>query len=214
MPFEIRAHARYNPAGLSQLNIVPGLVGTILTMTMLIFTALSVTREIERGTMEILLSMPVTPIEIMLGKIIPYVLVGFVQATLIIGIGIVLFGVPVMGSLLLLALLATLFITANLAVGYTFSTIAESQLQAMQMMVFFLLPSILLSGFAFPFRGMPNWAQWFGEFIPATHFIRVVRGILLKGNGFLEIWPDVWPLILALFTVGGVALLRFRRTLD
>ncbi len=163
MPFEIRAHARYNPAGSSRLNIVPGLVGTILTMTMLIFTALSVTREIERGTMESLLSMPIKPVEIMLGKILPYVLVGFIQATLIVGIGVLLFGVPVQGSLIMLALLSTLFITTNLSIGYTFSTIVQNQLQAMQLSMMFFLPSILLSGFMFPFAGMPVWAQYFGE---------------------------------------------------
>src|ERR1019366_7517855 len=152
--FEIRAHARYNPAGSSRLNIVPGLVGTILTMTMLIFTALSVTREIERGTMESLLSMPIRPVEIMLGKIVPYVLVGFIQASLIIGIGVLLFGVPVQGSLIMLALLSTLFITTNLSIGYTFSTIVQNQLQAMQLSMMFFLPSILLSGFMFPFAGM------------------------------------------------------------
>src|SRR6266850_1449674 len=182
MPFEIRAHARYNPAAESRLNIVPGLVGTILTMTMLIFTALSVTREIERGTMESLLSMPITPVEIMLGKIIPYVLVGFVQAAMIIGVGTLLFGVPILGSLLLLAALSTLFITANLSIGYTFSTIAQNQLQAMQMSMMFFLPNILLSGFMFPFAGMPGWAQWVGEALPLTHFIRIVRAIMLKGS--------------------------------
>ena len=163
MPFEIRAHARYNPAASSRLNIVPGLVGTILTMTMLIFTALSVTREVERGTMESLLSMPIKPIEVMFGKIVPYVLVGFIQATLIIGIGVFLFGVPVRGSLFMLALFSTLFITANLAIGYTFSTIVQNQLQAMQLSMMFFLPSILLSGFMFPFLGMPVWAQYVGE---------------------------------------------------
>ena len=167
MPFEIRAHARYNPAASSRLNIVPGLVGTILTMTMLIFTALSVTREIERGTMESLLSMPIKPVEVMFGKIIPYVLVGFIQAILIIGIGVLLFGVPILGSLLLLALLSTLFITTNLSIGYTFSTIVQNQLQAMQMSMMFFLPSILLSGFMFPFAGMPEWAQYVGE-VPAA----------------------------------------------
>ena len=156
MPFEIRAHARYNPAASSRLNIVPGLVGTILTMTMLIFTALSVTREIERGTMESLLSMPIKPVEVMFGKIIPYVIVGFVQATLIVGIGVLLFGVPILGSLFTLALLSTLFITTNLAIGYTFSTIVQNQLQAMQLSMMFFLPSILLSGFMFPFAGMPG----------------------------------------------------------
>ena len=181
LPFEIRTHARYNPSGDTSLNIVPGLVGTILTMTMLIFTALSVTREIERGTMESLLSMPITPIEIMLGKIVPYIIVGFVQASLIIGIGIGLFGVPLLGSLVLLALLSTLFITTNLSIGYTFSTIAQNQLQAMQMSMMFFLPNILLSGFMFPFAGMPVWAQWIGECLPLTHYLRIVRAIMLKG---------------------------------
>src|SRR6476469_5309970 len=162
MPFEIRTHARYNPAAESRLNIVPGLVGTILTMTMLIFTALSVTREIERGTMESLLSMPIRPVEVMFGKIIPYVMVGFIQASLIVGIGVLLFGVPILGSVVLLAALTTLFITTNLAIGYTFSTIVQNQLQAMQMSMMFFLPSILLSGFMFPFAGMPVWAQYIG----------------------------------------------------
>src|SRR5918911_1750933 len=178
MPFEIRAHARYNPAASSRLNIVPGLVGTILTMTMLIFTALSVTREIERGTMESLLSMPIRPVEIMFGKIIPYVIVGFVQASLIIGIGVLLFGVPILGSLATLALLTTLFITTNLSIGYTFSTIVQNQLQAMQMSMMFFLPNILLSGFMFPFAGMPAWAQGIGEGLPITHSIRIVRGVM------------------------------------
>ena len=180
-PFEIRTHARYNPAGSSQLNIVPGLMGTILTLTMLIFTALSVTREIERGTMESLLSMPITPLEIMLGKIVPYVLIGFLQAALIVGAGVVLFDVPIFGNLFLLALLSTLFIATNLAVGYTFSTLAQNQLQAMQMAMMFFLPNMLLSGFVFPFLGMPVWAQWFSEWLPLTHYIRIVRSIMLKG---------------------------------
>src|SRR5271169_2401051 len=179
LPFEIRAHARYNPAASSRLNIVPGLVGTILTMTMLIFTALSVTREVERGTMESLLSMPIKPVEIMFGKILPYVLVGFIQATLIISIGVLLFGVPVRGSLVMLALLSTLFITTNLSIGYTFSTIVQNQLQAMQLSMMFFLPSILLSGFMFPFAGMPVWAQFIGEGLPLTHYLRIVRAIML-----------------------------------
>ena len=205
---------RYNPAGLSQLNIVPGLVGTILTMTMLIFTALSVTREIERGTMESLLAMPITPLEIMLGKIAPYVLVGFVQASLIIGVGIALFGVPLMGSLLLLALLSTLFITANLAIGYTFSTIAQNQLQAMQMSLMFFLPNILLSGFMFPFAGMPVWAQWIGEALPLTHYLRVVRAIMLKGAGLSAMANDTAALFALTLIAMGIAVTRFRRTLD
>ena len=213
-PFEIRVHARYNPASSSRLNIVPGLVGTILTMTMLIFTALSVTREIERGTMENLLSMPITPVEVMLGKIVPYVLVGFIQATLIIGIGVVLFGVPVLGSLTLLAALSTLFITANLAIGYTFSTIAKNQLQAMQMSIMFFLPSILLSGFMFPFAGMPVWAQYIGEGLPLTHYLRIVRGIMLKGATLQNLQYDAIALVLLMLFAMTVAVARFRRTLD
>jgi len=213
-PFEIRTHARFNPAGDTSLNIVPGLVGTILTMTMLIFTALSVTREIERGTMESLLSMPITPIEIMLGKIVPYIIVGFVQASIIIGIGIGLFGVPLLGSLMLLALLSTLFITTNLSVGYTFSTLAQNQLQAMQMSMMFFLPNILLSGFMFPFAGMPEWAQWIGECLPLTHYLRIVRSILLKGAtlGHLQ-YDTIWLAGLMLVAM-TIAVRRFRRTLD
>jgi len=214
LPFEIRTHARYNPAGSSRLNIVPGLVGTILTMTMLIFTALSVTREIERGTMESLLSMPITPVEVMLGKIVPYVLVGFIQATLIIGIGVLLFGVPVNGSLPLLALLSTLFITTNLAIGYTFSTIAQNQLQAMQMSLMFFLPSILLSGFLFPFAGMPVWAQYIGEGLPLTHYVRIVRAIMLKGATLPNLQYDTIALVALMLMAMTIAVMRFRRTLD
>ncbi len=213
-PFEVRTHARYNPAASTALNIVPGLVGTILTMTMLIFTALSVTREIERGTMEALLSMPITPVEIMLGKIIPYVIVGFVQAALIISVGVLLFGVPIIGSLALLAALSTLFITTNLSIGYTFSTVAQNQLQAMQMSMMFFLPNILLSGFMFPFAGMPTWAQWIGEALPLTHFIRIVRAIMLKGSGLDDLRYDAIALaVLTLFAM-TIAVTRFRRTLD
>ena len=214
MPFEIRIHARYNPAASSRLNIVPGLVGTILTMTMLIFTALSVTREIERGTMESLLSMPIKPVEIMLGKILPYVLVGFVQATLIISIGVFLFGVPLLGSLLMLALLSTLFITSNLSIGYTFSTIVQNQLQAMQLSMMFFLPSILLSGFMFPFMGMPVWAQYVGECLPLTHYLRIVRAIMLKGATLPNLEYDTVALAALMLFAMTVAVTRFRRTLD
>jgi ABC-2 type transport system permease protein len=212
--FEVRIHARYNPAGQTQLNIVPGLVGTILTMTMLIFTALSVTREIERGTMESLLSMPITPVEIMLGKIIPYILVGFVQATLIIGIGVLLFGVPILGNLLVLAALSTLFIATNLSIGYTFSTIAQNQLQAMQMTIMFFLPNILLSGFMFPFAGMPRWAQWIGEALPLTHYLRIVRAIMLKGATVSDLHVDAVAMFGLMLVAMTIAVRRFRRTLD
>jgi ABC-2 type transport system permease protein len=214
LPFEIRAHARYNPAASSRLNIVPGLVGTILTMTMLIFTALSVTREIERGTMESLLSMPIKPIEVMFGKIVPYVLVGFIQAVLIIGIGVLLFGVPVRGSLAMLALLSTLFITTNLSIGYTFSTIVQNQLQAMQMSMMFFLPSILLSGFMFPFAGMPVWAQYVGEGLPLTHYLRIVRAIMLKGSTLQNLQYDSIALVSLMLVAMTIAVTRFRRTLD
>ncbi|WOH61543.1 ABC transporter permease [Bradyrhizobium sp. BWC-3-1] len=214
MPFEIRAHARYNPAAASSLNIVPGLVGTILTMTMLIFTALSVTREVERGTMESLLSMPIKPVEVMFGKIIPYVLVGFVQAFLIIGIGVGLFGVPVLGNLFLLALLSTLFITTNLAIGYTISTLVQNQLQAMQMSMMFFLPSILLSGFMFPFAGMPAWAQYVGECLPLTHYLRIVRAIMLKGASMQNLRFDALALAVLMLLAMTIAVTRFRRTLD
>jgi ABC-2 type transport system permease protein len=213
-PFEIRMHARYNPAANTSFNIVPGLVGTILTMTMLIFTALSVTREVERGTMESLLAMPITPLEIMLGKIIPYILVGFLQASLIIGIGMGLFGIPLFGSLALLAALSTLFITTNLSIGYTFSTIAQNQLQAMQMSMMFFLPNILLSGFMFPFAGMPAWAQWIGEALPLTHYIRIVRAIMLKGASGSELLFDTVALACLMLVAMTIAVTRFRRTLD
>ncbi|HEY6255155.1 MAG TPA: ABC transporter permease [Xanthobacteraceae bacterium] len=212
--FEIRTHARYNPAGTTALNIVPGLVGTILTMTMLIFTALSVTREIERGTMESLLSMPIKPVEVMFGKIVPYVLVGFIQALLIIGIGVLLFGVPILGSVLMLALLSTLFITTNLAIGYTFSTIVQNQLQAMQLSMMFFLPSILLSGFMFPFAGMPVWAQYLGEGLPLTHYLRIVRAIMLKGATPQNLQYDTIALIALMLFAMTIAVTRFRRTLD
>jgi ABC-2 type transport system permease protein len=193
---------------------VPGLVGVILTMTMLIFTALSVTREIERGTMESLLAMPIRPIEIMLGKIVPYIFIGFIQATIIVGLGMLLFGVPVLGSLALLAALGTLFIAANLSIGYTFSTIAQNQLQAVQMSIMFFLPNILLSGFMFPFAGMPTWAQWIGEALPLTHFLRIVRAIMLKGAAFGDLYYDSAALFVLMLIAMSIAVRRFRRTLD
>ena len=212
--FEIRQHRRYNPAGSSQLNIVPGLLGTILTMTMLIFTALSVTREVERGTMESLLAMPIRPLEIMLGKIAPYVAVGFLQASLIVTAGVFAFGVPLIGNLALLAALSTLFIAANLSIGYTFSTLAQNQLQAVQMAMMFFLPNILLSGFMFPFAGMPVWAQWVGECLPLTHYIRIVRGIMLKGADLADLQRDgLWLAGLMLIAM-TIAVRRFRQTLD
>jgi len=213
-PFTAVIQRRYNPEGITQYNIVPGLIAVILTMTMVMVTSMAMTREREKGTFENLLAMPAHPFEVMLGKIFPYVVVGYIQATLIILGARFIFHVPMIGSLTLLALMVGIFIAANLALGFTFSTIAKSQLQAMQMTVFFLLPSILLSGFMFPFRGMPVWAQYLGEVLPNTHFLRIVRGILLKGNGPAEIWPNVWPLHIFLLAVGSVAMARYRRTLD
>ncbi len=212
--FEIRSHARYNPAQSSQLNIVPGLLGTILTLTMLIFTALSVTREIERGTMENLLSMPITPLEIMLGKITPYVGIGFLQAALIVLAAVVLFDVPIVGNLVLLALLSTLFIATNLSVGYTFSTLAQNQLQAVQMAMMYFLPNMLLSGFLFPFAGMPLWAQWVGECLPLTHYLRMVRAVMLKGSTIYDLHYDTIVLAALMLVAMLIAVTRFRRTLD
>jgi ABC-2 type transport system permease protein len=213
-PFEVRVQRRYNPEGITQYNIVPGLVGTILTMTMVIMTSLAMTRERERGTMESLLATPVRPIEVMTGKIVPYIIVGYLQVTIILLASKLLFSVPMIGSLLLLSIALIVFIAANLAVGFTFSTLAKNQLQAMQMAFFFFLPSILLSGFMFPFRGMPLWAQWIGEVLPLTHFLRILRGILLKGNEIPEVLPNLWPIAAFLLAAGLVALARYRETLD
>ena len=212
--FEIRVHKRYNPEGLSRYNIVPGLVGTILTMTMVMLTSLAMTRERERGTMENLLATPVRPSEVMVGKILPYVVMGYVQLGVILSAAFVLFEVPMVGSFTLLLAMIGVFIVANLGVGFTFSTIAKNQLQAMQMTFFFFLPSMLLSGFMFPFRAMPVWAQHVGEVLPLTHFLRIVRGILLKGNTFIQLWPELWPMLLFLFAAGALALMRYRQTLD
>jgi ABC-2 type transport system permease protein len=213
-PVTLRIHARYNPEAITQYNIVPGLMGVVLTMTMVMITGLAITRERERGTMENLLSMPTRPFEVMIGKIIPYILVGYVQVGLILLASNFIFHVPMVGSLGLLLLVALVFIAANLAVGVTFSTVARNQLQAMQMSFFFFLPSMLLSGFMFPFRGMPQWAQWIGEILPLTHFLRIVRGILLKGNGLEDVLPELWQI--ALFTIVAlvVGVKRYRRTLD
>lgn len=213
-PFEVRVHRRYNPEGLSRYNIVPGLVGTILTMTMVMLTGLAMTRERERGTLENLLATPVRPLEVMVGKILPYIVIGYVQLGVILGAAWLLFEVPMVGSLGLLLALIGVFMLANLAVGFTFSTLAANQLQALQMTFFFFLPSLLLSGFMFPFRGMPAWAQTLGEALPLTHFLRIVRGILLKGNGLAELWPELWPLLLFVAVVGAVALRRYRQTVD
>jgi len=213
-PIDLRIHAMYNPEINTQYNIVPGLLGIVLTMTMVMITALAITRERESGTMENLLSMPTRPLEVLVGKIVPYILVGYLQVALILLASHFLFQVPMLGSITLLLVATFIFIVANLAVGVTYSAIAENQRQAIQMSFFFFLPNILLSGFAFPFRGMPDWAQYIGEVLPLTHFLRIVRGILLKGNGLNDVAPELWPI--ALFTVVAlfVGVKRYRRTLD
>jgi ABC-2 type transport system permease protein len=213
-PFEIRVQRRYNPEAISRYNIVPGLIGVILTMTMVMMTSLAMTRERERGTMENLLATPVRPLEVMVGKIVPYILIGYVQVTVILLAARLLFDVPMVGSLALLSAALVVFMAANLAVGFTFSTMAKNQLQAMQLTFFFFLPSILLSGFMFPFRGMPGWAQTLGEVLPLTHFLRIVRGIMLKGNGIAESISEVWPIAAFMLVAGAVALKRYRQTLD
>jgi ABC-2 type transport system permease protein len=213
-PVEMRVHRRYNPEGVTAYNIVPGLIGTILTMTMVLMTGLAMTRERERGTFENLLATPALPIEVMTGKIVPYILIGLIQVSLIIGAALLLFEVPMQGNALLLYFVVLIFIAANLTLGITFSSIARNQLQAMQMTFFFFLPSILLSGFMFPFRGMPDWAQWLGSLLPLTHFLLLVRGIMLKGNGLLDLWPQVWPILAFMLVVIAIGLRFYKRTLD
>ncbi len=213
-PVDLRVHARYNPEAITQYNIVPGLMGVVLTLTMILITGLAITRERERGTMENLLSMPTRPFEVLIGKIVPYILVGYIQVTLILLAARFLFHVPMLGNLALLLVVVLVFIAANLAVGITFSTIAQNQLQAMQMTFFFFLPSILLSGFMFPFRGMPAWAQVLGEALPLTHFLRIVRGILLKGNGIAEVVAELGAIALFAVVALTIAVKRYRQTLD
>ena len=213
-PIDLRIHALYNPETNTQYNIVPGLMGVILTMTMIMITGLAITRERERGTMENLLSMPTRPSEVLVGKIVPYILVGYVQVALILLAAKVLFHVPMLGSIPLLLVVALVFIAANLAMGITFSTVAKNQLQAMQMTFFVFLPSILLSGFMFPFRGMPQWAQALGEVFPLTHFLRIVRGILLKGNGVHDVMLELWPIALFAAIMLTIGVKRYRQTLD
>jgi ABC-2 type transport system permease protein len=213
-PFEIRVHARYNPDAIQQYNVVPGLMGVILTMTLTMITGLAITRERERGTMENLLATPTRPSEVLIGKIVPYILVGYIQVGLILCAARFLFEVPMLGSIPLLLLVSLVFIAANLAVGVTFSTLARNQLQAVQMTFFFFLPSLLLSGFMFPFRGMPDWAQKIGEVLPLTHFLRIVRGILLKGNGFSQAGAELWPIALFATVAIIIGVKRYRQTLD
>ena len=213
-PVDLRIHALYNPEANTQYNIVPGLMGVVLTMTMVMITGLAITRERERGTMENLLSMPTRPLEVLIGKIVPYILVGYIQVTLILVASYFLFHVPMVGNLGLLLVVALVFIAANLAMGITFSTVAQNQLQAMQMSFFFFLPSLLLSGFMFPFRGMPPWAQTIGEIFPLTHFLRIVRGILLKGNGLEDVALQLWQIALFTAVALTIGVKRYRQTLD
>jgi ABC-2 type transport system permease protein len=212
--FDVQVHRLYNPEGITQYNVVPGLMGTILTITMVMMTGLAITRERERGTMENLLATPVRPIEVMTGKIIPYVAIGLVQATIIALAARYVFHVPFAGGIAALYLSSLLFIAANLTVGITLSSLAQNQLQAMQLTIFYFLPSMLLSGFMFPFAGMPRWAQVVGNLLPLTYFNRLVRGILLKGNGWTDLWPSVWPLIVFMVVVMAIAVRFYRRTLD
>jgi len=213
-PFELRVHRRYNPEGLTAYNVVPGLMGVILTMTLVMMTAMAMTRERERGTLENLLATPVRPLEMMIGKILPYVFIGYVQVLVVFSAARLLFGVPMAGSFAMLSATVLLFIVATLAVGFTFSTIARSQMQSMQMTMFYFLPNILLSGFMFPFRGMPGWAQAIGEVLPLTHFVRIVRGIMLKGVAWPDIWAEAAAIVAFTVVVGSIAMLRYRQTID
>jgi ABC-2 type transport system permease protein len=212
--FDVRVHQLYNEEQISQYNTVPGLMGVILTMTLVMMTGLAMTRERERGTMENLLAMPVRPIEVMTGKIVPYIAIGLIQATIILLAAHFVFHVPILGSLLSVYLAALLFVAANLTVGITLSSLAQNQLQAMQLTMFYFLPNMLLSGFMFPFQGMPMWAQYLGNLLPLTHFNRLIRGILLKGNGWWDLWPSIWPLMLFTMVVMTAAVKFYRRTLD
>jgi ABC-2 type transport system permease protein len=214
LPVDLVVHRLYNPEGITAYNIVPGLLGVILTMTTIMMTALALTREVERGTMENLLATPARPLEIMFGKIMPYIGFGAAQICVILVAASLLFRVPMAGPISVLLLITLLFISANVTLGYTLSTVARNQMQAMQMTFFIFLPSILLSGFMFPFRGMPGWAQVIGEIIPLTHYLRVVRGVMLKGTGFAEVFPNVWPIALFWLAIATIALVRYRRTLD
>ncbi|MFL6579328.1 MAG: ABC transporter permease [Burkholderiales bacterium] len=213
-PVDLRIHRRYNPEGITAYNIVPGLLGVILTMTMVLMTGLAMTRERERGTFENLLATPALPMEVMTGKIMPYILIGLVQVTLVLLAARYIFNVPLQGNIALLYAGVLIFIAANLTLGITFSSLARNQLQAMQMTFFFFLPSILLSGFMFPFRGMPHWAQWIGNVLPLTHFLTLVRGLMLKGNSFVDLWPSLWPILVFMIVVMALGLKAYRRTLD
>ena len=213
-PFDVRVHKLFNPDGITQYNVVPGLMGVILTLTMVMMTGLAITRERERGTMENLLAMPSTPMEVMTGKLIPYIGIGLIQATIILLASRFVFHVPFFGNLGAIYLAALLFVAANLTVGITFSSLAQNQLQAVQLAIFYFLPNILLSGFMFPFQGMPKWAQVIGNLLPLTYFNRLIRGIMLKGNGWADSWPSVWPMLVFTTALMLLAVMTYRRTLD
>jgi ABC-2 type transport system permease protein len=213
-PFEVRLHSLYNPEGITQYFIVPGIMGVILSMTLVLMTGLAITRERERGTMENLLAMPVSPLEVMSGKMVPYIFIGLIQVSIILLAAALMFHVPFEGSLLTFYCAALFFVAGNLTVGISLSSLAQNQLQAMQLTMFYFLPNILLSGFMFPFQGMPRWARYIGETLPLTHFNRLVRGIMLKGNGWPDLWTDVWPIGLFIVLVMFIALRFYRRTLD
>ncbi|MGO9940230.1 MAG: ABC transporter permease [Terracidiphilus sp.] len=213
-PFSVTVHQLFNPDNITQYNVVPGLMGVVLTLTMVMMTGLAMTRERERGTMENLLAMPSTPLEVMTGKLIPYIGIGLVQASIILLAARFVFRVPFFGSLAAIYLSALLFIAANLTVGITFSSLAQNQLQAVQLAIFYFLPNILLSGFMFPFQGMPGWAQVIGNLLPLTYFNRLIRGIMLKGNGWADSWPSVWPMMIFTVALMSIAVATYRRTLD
>lgn len=213
-PVNFIVHTKYNPSAITQYNIVPGLLGTVLTMTFVMVASMALTREREQGTMENLLATPILPVEVIIGKAAPFLMVGYLQVIIVTMLAVWFFKVPLLGSVLLLLLLTLPFILANLFVGIMVSTLAKTQLEASQISIFFFLPSMLLSGFAFPFKGMPEWAQWIGNVLPLTHFVNIVRGIMLKGIGFLDAWPDVWPILIFMMVMLVVALNRYRQTLD
>jgi len=213
-PFDITVHRLYNPEGFTRYNIVPGLIGIVLTLTGVIMTALALTRELERGTMENLLSMPVRPLEVMIGKILPYILIAYVQSGIIIVAAKMLFGIPILGSIPMLLVALMIFIVCNLALGFTISAVAKNQMQALQMSFMVILPSVMLTGFIFPFKGMPLWAQYIGHGIPMTYFNRIIRGIMLKGSDFTELWPSVWPLLIFMMVMTGIAMKYYRKTMD
>lgn len=213
-PAQLVVHTKYNPTAITQYNIVPGLMGTLLTMTFVMVASMALTREREHGTMETLLSTPIRPLEVIVGKAVPFIVVGYLQVMVVLLIAILFFKVPMIGNPFLLLLVVFPFVLANLSVGITISTMAKTQLEASQTSIFFFMPSMLLSGFAFPFKGMPLWAQWIGNVLPLTHFINIVRGLMLKGIDFADVWVDLWPILLFMLVMLMIALKRYRKTLD